>query len=328
MALYNYDQAMSGIYRAILLRSSSDPNARVYIPSILNNNIPCPVYNDGMLNETVYKNNINSYPIATFCNFELASSSSFAIPCWVTFETGNINYPIVIGYFANSWFPGTLNLMGVTNTNPDFRIFEYKDWCYPLTERVKTPVMGAARHFGAIRTGTTRRHAAIDLVMEGDERKAKIISCTNGVVLANNKGFYEKGPECDNEVQVRNTDGSILRYCEISSNIQVGAHLNRGDIIGDSWVNHSKERSCMLHIELYEGDVEGDLSQLSNHSNYTNVTPLDYQRRSDLMDPSFIENLPLIDELLAREQERQNEENNNNETDENNQENNNEGDEE
>ena len=110
MALYNYDQGMSGIYRAILLRSSSDPNARVYIPSILNNSIPCPVYNDGTINETIYQQNINGYPIATFCNFELSSSSAFAIPCWVTFETGNINYPIIIGYFANSWFPGAINL--------------------------------------------------------------------------------------------------------------------------------------------------------------------------------------------------------------------------
>ena len=323
MALYNYDQAMSGIYRAILLRSSSDPNARVYIPSILNNNIPCPVYNDGMLNETVYKNNINSYLIATFCNFELASSSSFAIPCWVTFETGNINYPIVVGYFANSWFPGTLNLMGVTNTNPDFRIFEYKDWCYPMSIRTSIPVMGAARHFGAPRSGTSRRHAAIDLIIE-DTSNTKIIACTNGTVLENNVGFYE---ESDNDLQIKNTDGSILRYCEISSNLQVGAHVNRGDIIGSAWINSSG--NSMLHIELYEGNEIGPLSQLDYKGDYLYVTDLYYARRKDLRDPSFIENLPLIDELLAREQERQNEENNNNdETGENNQENNNEGDEE
>ena len=327
MALYNYDQGLSGIYRAILLRSSSDPNARVYIPSLFKNTIPCPVYTDGMLNEIIYKENINSYPIVNFCNFELSSSTSFAISCWVTFETGNINYPIIIGYFANSWFPGTLNLVGMTS-NPDFTPFEFKDWCYPLSIRTTTPVAGAARHFGANRSGTSRKHAAIDLIIN-DTSNTKIVACTNGSVVANNRGFYQ---ESDNDLQIKNTDGSVLRYAEIISTLQVGAHVNRGDIIGSSWINSSG--NSMLHIELYKGTATGSLSDSSNYQ-YDYVTSLYYARRRDLLDPSFIENLPLIEEIIAKEREKQQNINNNeNASDNENQENNdndddeNEGDEE
>ena len=111
MPLFNNDSQLKGIYRAILLSNDLSNNARVYIPSILNNNIPCPIYSDGQLNPSVYNENINSYPIARWVNPNLAqlSSTSGAVACWVIFEDGNINYPVIIAYFSNTVLMGNLS---------------------------------------------------------------------------------------------------------------------------------------------------------------------------------------------------------------------------
>ena len=98
MSLFNYDSNMSGIYRAIMLEPYQD-KIKVYIPSITNNRIPCPLYTDGTLNKSIYETNIDSY-----------LSASWAVPksinntgemCWVVFESGNINYPTIVGYIKD-----------------------------------------------------------------------------------------------------------------------------------------------------------------------------------------------------------------------------------
>ena len=111
MPLYNYDSAMKGIYRAILLTNDTSNNARLYIPSICNNSIPCPLYSDGSLNTSVYNNNINSYFQARWVNPNLSqlSSASGPVACWVIFENGNINYPVIIAYFSNVVLTGALS---------------------------------------------------------------------------------------------------------------------------------------------------------------------------------------------------------------------------
>ena len=111
MSLYNYDSAMKGIYRAILLTNDTSNNARLYIPSICNNSIPCPLYSDGSLNTSVYNNNINSYFQARWVNPNLSqlSSASGPVACWVIFENGNINYPVIVAYFSNAVLTGSLS---------------------------------------------------------------------------------------------------------------------------------------------------------------------------------------------------------------------------
>jgi hypothetical protein len=47
----------------------------------------------------------------------------------------------------------------------------------------------------------------------------------------------------------------------------------------------------MLHLEMYKGTATGPFSQKSNDSNYDYVPAANYERRSDLLDPT-----PYLDE--------------------------------
>ena len=48
----------------------------------------------------------------------------------------------------------------------------------------------------------------------------------------------------------------------------------------------------MIHFEVYSGKATGSLTDTSN-STYDHVPNKNYQRRKDLCDPSFVQNLPL-----------------------------------
>lgn len=98
--MINSDMNNGGIYRAFILGVSNE--VRIYIPALFNNFKDCPINSDGSLNMEVYNKCKEFYPIPIWClpNIE-AKQYDEVHPCWVTFENGNVNKPIIMGFLGN-----------------------------------------------------------------------------------------------------------------------------------------------------------------------------------------------------------------------------------
>lgn len=161
----------------------------------------------------------------------------------------------------------------------DFEEMCLESWTLPLKDEFK-PITGS-RAFASSRSSGTRAHAGIDFVAPAG---TEVYAMTSGKVLGVYT-FYES----TKAVEVQNEDGSVLRYCEISPDVKVGDEIEQGDLIGT--IMRADGGTEMLHLELYCGDADGQLTQRSNKT-YTYVnSPKNYQRRSDLMDPTFLKDL-------------------------------------
>ncbi len=156
-----------------------------------------------------------------------------------------------------------------------------KTWLQPVKGRQIADPTGGARYFGASRANG-RAHAAIDFIAPSG---TLVYAMTDGKVIRTSTFF-----ENTSAVEVRNTDGTIARYCEIAPAVSVNAMVHRGDVIGKIISNYGG--TSMLHLEMYAGTASGSLSQ-SNTSNYRYVTVRDYERRSDLVDPTGAIYLPV-----------------------------------
>lgn len=160
-----------------------------------------------------------------------------------------------------------------------------------VEERMKTwicPVKDAfgevtgSRKFATSRGGGKRAHAGLDFVAP---HGTKVYAITSGTVQRI-AVFYQSTWA----VEVVNDDGSILRYCEIATDLKVGDYVEQGDIIGT--IMRADGGTEMLHMEVYFGDEEGMLTQSGNRT-YKYVDDSKYYvRRSDLIDPTFLKDLP------------------------------------
>jgi len=101
---------------------------------------------------------------------------------------------------------------------------------------------------------------------------------TNGTVTA----IYEFYPGTM-AIEVKNDDGSVIRYGEIKPNVKVGDKVKQGQVIGKI-IRNSKGGDAMLHLEVYKGDSSGSLTQ-KNNKTYKYVPEANYERRSDLINP-------------------------------------------
>lgn len=157
-------------------------------------------------------------------------------------------------------------------------------WMYPLSKRHTQDPGTGGRQFGASRDGG-RAHAGIDLIQS---HGVTVYACTSGTVKAINYGFYAGTDavffQCD--------DGYWINFAEISPSVSVGDNVQKGGVIGT--LKQNNNGSCMLHIEVYQGDFTGYESLLTNagSGNYLHVAQKDYKRRMDIVDPSFIADLP------------------------------------
>jgi len=154
-------------------------------------------------------------------------------------------------------------------------------WTCPLKDPFGEVV--GSRTFASSRGGGTRAHAGLDFVAP---HGTKIYAVTSGTVQRVAL-FYQN----TYGVEVLNDDGSILRYCEIASNLKAGDYVKQGDVIGT--IMRADGGTEMLHIEVYLGDGEGSLTQTWNDT-YSYVKVLNgrqYKRRSDLLDPTFLKDL-------------------------------------
>jgi murein DD-endopeptidase MepM/ murein hydrolase activator NlpD len=156
-----------------------------------------------------------------------------------------------------------------------------KSWLQPVKGKQTADPTGGARYFGAARSNG-RTHAAIDF---NAPNGTLVYAMTDGKVIRTSLFF-----ENTSAVEVQNTDGTIARYCEIDPAVSVNTIVHRGDVIGKIIPNYGG--TSMLHLEMYMGTTTGKLSQ-SNTSNYTYVAVGNYQRRSDLIDPTGAKDLPI-----------------------------------
>lgn len=155
-------------------------------------------------------------------------------------------------------------------------------WTCPLKDAFGEVV--GSRTFASSRGGGTRAHAGLDFVAPHGTRVYAVTSGTVKRVAL----FYQN----TYAVEVQNDDGSILRYCEIASDLKAGDYVKQGDLIG-TILRAEQGKTEMLHMEVYLGDGEGALTQTWNDT-YSYVKVLDgrqYKRRSDLIDPTFLKDL-------------------------------------
>jgi len=154
-----------------------------------------------------------------------------------------------------------------------------KTWICPVKDEFGEVV--GSRTFASSRGGGKRAHAGLDFVAP---HGTKVYAITSGTVQRV-AVFYQNTWA----VEVVNDDGSILRYCEIATELKVGDYVLQGDIIGT--IMRADGGTEMLHMEVYYGDGEGMLTQSGNKT-YKYVSEKNYMRRSDLIDPTFLKDLP------------------------------------
>lgn len=139
-----------------------------------------------------------------------------------------------------------------------------------------------SRKFATSRGGGARAHAGLDFVAP---HGTKVYAITSGTVQRV-AVFYQSTWA----VEVVNDDGSILRYCEIATDLKVGDYVKQGDIVGT--IMRADGGTEMLHMEVYMGDGEGMLTQSGNKTYWYVDDSKNYVRRSDLLDPTFLKDLP------------------------------------
>lgn len=155
-----------------------------------------------------------------------------------------------------------------------------KTWTCPVKDAFGE--VTGSRKFATSRGGGARAHAGLDFVAP---HGTKVYAITSGTVQRI-AVFYQSTWA----VEVVNDDGSILRYCEIATDLKVGDYVEQGDIIGT--IMRADGGTEMLHMEVYLGDEEGMLTQSGNRT-YKYVDDSKYYvRRSDLLDPTFLKDLP------------------------------------
>ena len=177
------------------------------------------------------------------------------------------------------------------STQPDVPYSDNAKMNAFVAQRMKTwtcPVKDAfgevtgSRKFATSRGGGKRAHAGLDFVAP---HGTKVYAITSGTVQRV-AVFYQNTWA----VEVLNDDGSVLRYCEIATSLKVGDYLQQGDVVGT--IMRADSGTEMLHMEVYFGDGAGALTQKENKT-YTYLSERkNFLRRSDLLDPTFLKDLP------------------------------------
>ena len=171
----------------------------------------------------------------------------------------------------------------VYSQNPKVAAFineRLNTWTCPVKAAFEEVV--GSRTFASSRGGGKRAHAGLDFVAP---HGTKVYAITSGTVQRV-AIFYSSTWA----VEVKNDDGSILRYCKIATNLKSGDRVEQGEIIGT--IMRADSGTEMLHMEVYYGDGEGMLTQTGNKSYWYVDESKNFLRRSDLLDPTFLKDLP------------------------------------
>ncbi|MBE6738115.1 MAG: hypothetical protein E7566_05650 [Ruminococcaceae bacterium] len=155
-------------------------------------------------------------------------------------------------------------------------------WVAPLKQTNFYKVKSAPRYFGARRDSGNRAHAGIDFHFKNG-KGVPVYAMQAGKVVEYSSNFYG-GMQA---IAVQHADGTIARYCEISTNLRKGATVKQGQQIA-TIAKSNIGGDTMLHLELYMGTASGKLSNASNKSTYDYVSGSKYNRRRDLLNPEFL----------------------------------------
>jgi murein DD-endopeptidase MepM/ murein hydrolase activator NlpD len=137
------------------------------------------------------------------------------------------------------------------------------------------------RYFGAPRPHG-RQHAACDLIAPAG---TEVFAVDSGTVLHVGAFSISYLPGVHvQQIAIQHTS-FIVRYCELRAatpGLRRGSRVKEGQVIGSVG---QLTRSAMLHFEMYKGDGVGEFTDRANRM-YTYVPAGNYQRRSDLLDPT------------------------------------------
>lgn len=164
-----------------------------------------------------------------------------------------------------------------------------RSWYHPIRGGHTVDPATYPRYFGASRDGGTRAHGGADYIAPVG---TYIVAMTSGTVI----GYYPFYVGVYALV-VKNDDGSIIRYGEIKKlpSISVGSRVSKGQNIAVMTPN-TAGGSHMLHLEVFAGTTSGDLTQTNYSYKYVKKSSYakSYVRRSDLINPMSVRDLPVI----------------------------------
>ena len=163
---------------------------------------------------------------------------------------------------------------GTADDLAQLRQYIQTNWGSPI-RAAYLPITGG-RSFGYKRSDG-RQHAGIDFFVENGAG-TPVYAMTDGTVTAISTTFYAG----TGAVTVKNVDGTVLRYGEITPAVAYGKTVKKGQIIG-YLAKNNVDGGTMLHLELYRGNAEGILTRVNTE--YWYVTG-NYNRRSDLLNPT------------------------------------------
>lgn len=186
----------------------------------------------------------------------------------------------------SAWDSANAQIKFNTTNGGTFDTSLIKGYCYPLSSKHTADPTSGGRAFGASRDNGNRAHAGIDLIVAPG---VEVIACTSGEVSYISYNFFA-GTDA---IVIKNNDGTWMTYgeCKPLDGISIGTKVTKGQIIGTIIANNSKGTS-MLHFEAYKGDSTGNV--LTSNGTYKHVPQKNYKRRSDLCDPTFVKDLPLV----------------------------------
>lgn len=155
------------------------------------------------------------------------------------------------------------------------------NWVAPVKKTGFYSVTSGGRYFGASRDGGARAHAGIDIHYSSGAGVA-VYAMESGKVIEYISNFYGG----TSAVAIQHADGSVARYCEISTSLRKGDTVTKGQQIATIKKNN-QGGDTMLHLEIYLGTASGSLTNTSN-TTYDYVTKKVYSRRRDIVNPEFV----------------------------------------
>lgn len=162
-----------------------------------------------------------------------------------------------------------------------FEEYVLANWESPLKRTDFYKIPGTIRRFGANRRTGNRLHAAIDFTFRNG-KGIPVYAMESGKVVEYVSNFYGGM----NSVAIQHPDGSVARYCEVKTSLRKGDTVKKGQQVA-TIAKSNIGGSTMLHLELYLGTSTGKFTNRTN-TTYKYVSGTRYNRRSDLVDPTFL----------------------------------------
>lgn len=133
--LYSSDNAMSGVWRAYVVKPLSDGSAHIFIPTLHRGLMP--FIDISSPSSGIVEGCETSYPVANESCWKVRTSLKTGDVVWVTFENANARHPIILGNFGSmvdivqpgqggGGYGGTYsNVEGINENENFYKIYNY-----------------------------------------------------------------------------------------------------------------------------------------------------------------------------------------------------------